>query len=137
MTVKPRVLKRVVVVAFVARRFVKVEVAVEVAVMNPVVRFPTEDEEMNSLMALNIVAKRFEVVAFVMLAIVALNRVEVAFVVVELSAMKVVEAKSAVCDQMAEVVAAERVPKFVAKEKAEAPAVMQLPEISLKQPFES
>ena len=46
---KPRLLKRVVVVAFVARRFVKVEVAVEVPVMKPVVREPMEDEERNVL----------------------------------------------------------------------------------------
>ena len=63
----------------------------------------------------------------------------VAFVVVELSAMKVVEAKSAVCDQMAEVVAAERVPKFVAKVKLLMFGLdeMQFPVTSLKQPFES
>ena len=50
--------------------------------MVPAVSLPMEDEEMNSLMALNIVAKRFEVVAFVTLLLVPERRVEKKFVVV-------------------------------------------------------
>ncbi len=81
---------------FVAKRLVKVEVAVEVAVMTPVVSCPMEDEETNSLMARNMVANSEVEVAPVETKLVAKPAVVVAFVVVALSAMKVVEAKNAV-----------------------------------------
>ena len=41
------------------------KVALEVEVSVPTVRFPMEEEAINSLTALNIVANRFVVVAFV------------------------------------------------------------------------
>jgi hypothetical protein len=81
---------------FVAKRFTKVEVAVEVAVIVPVVRVPIEEEETNSLMARNMVANKEVEVALVATRLVTKPAVVVEFVEVALSAMKVEEAKKAV-----------------------------------------
>lgn len=98
----------------------KVEVAVEVEMIVPVVNRPTELEEKNESTTRPIEAKK---------------EVVVAFVVVELSAMKVVEAKRPDCVQIAVVVAETAVPKFVEGVNEYCPApVWSVPQTMLPEP---